>query len=106
MPKKKYQFKPGFSQQKYIFEASKERFEHIANKFISYNDPSVAKEITGICLALSSAYLTQVREGGLEQGEKYIIGIQKLIKTIDSEVESYDPPYVKARHKARQLHAK
>ncbi|WP_339053967.1 C80 family cysteine peptidase [Arsenophonus endosymbiont of Crataerina pallida] len=107
MPKpKKYHFNPGFSQQKYIFDASKERFEHIANKFISYNDPSVAKEITGICLALTAAYLTQVREGGLEQGEKYIKGIQSLVKIIDSEAEINDPPYIKARHKARQLHAK
>ncbi|HGJ5857067.1 hypothetical protein [Arsenophonus nasoniae] len=107
MPKtNKYYFDVGFSQQKYIFELSEKRFKHIIDKFISYDDPGLAKEITGICLALSAAYLTQVREGGLEQGERYLKGIKRLVKVIESHTESYDPPYIKARHQARQLHAK
>lgn len=107
MPKiSKYSFDISFSQQKYVFELSEKRFKHIIDKFISYNDPGLKKELTGICLALSGAYLTQVREGGLEQGERYLKGIKSLVKTIEAETENYDPLYIKARHKAKQLHAK
>lgn len=96
-----------FSQLTYLYLMSKDQLVYIAEKFILHGNKELLKDIhEGVGVGLSSYYMGNVRHGGSQQGENFLVELKQLIHTIEMPISESSTTLVKAKLMAEKFYAK